>query len=85
MPHQPGVPRPELVALGNAVRRRREARDWTPEALAQESGVSRRTIGNLESGAHNTGVGTLIDVAAALGASLTDLLSEATVDPGDMT
>ena len=81
MPGPSSVPRPELVALGQAVRRHREARSWTPAALAEQAGVSRRTIGNIESGAYSSGIGAVLDVAHALGIRLTDLVSEAGIDP----
>lgn len=51
--------RAELLALGSAVRRRREAKNWTLDVLAAESGVSRRTVINVESGAHSAGIDSL--------------------------
>jgi transcriptional regulator with XRE-family HTH domain len=48
--------------------------------LAAESGVSRRTIINVESGAHSTGIGSLFDIADALGVTLADLIRQAEVD-----
>ncbi len=79
----PRQQRPELVALGQAVRRHRLAKGWIPERLAEEAGVSRRTIGNVEEAVYSTGIGSILDIARALGVRLVDLLSEAGVDPDD--
>jgi transcriptional regulator with XRE-family HTH domain len=73
-------PRPELIALGTVIRQRREAKHWLPERLASEAGVSRVTIVNIERGSYSTGIGTMIDVARALGVRLAQLLDEAGVD-----
>lgn len=73
--------RPELVALGNVVKRHREAKGWTLDTLASESGLSRRTVINIESGTHSAGVDALFDLAAALDARLSELIRDAEVDP----
>lgn len=81
MPGPTHEPRPELIALGTVIRQKREARGWLPERLASEAGVSRVTILNVERGNYSTGIGTMIDVARALGVRLAQLLDEAGVDP----
>jgi transcriptional regulator with XRE-family HTH domain len=73
-------PRAELIALGRTVRRHREARSWTLDTLAAESGVSRRTVINVEAGAHSVGIENLFDLAQALGTKLAVLITEAEVD-----
>lgn len=66
MADHPALPRADLVALGHAVRRRRSDRRLSRQQLAELAGVSIRTIGNLESGSHDTSVSNVIDVARAL-------------------
>jgi XRE family aerobic/anaerobic benzoate catabolism transcriptional regulator len=78
-----GDPRPELVAIGNAVRRRREVKGWTTEALSQEAGVARRTVVYVEAGHVGTGIDTLLNICAALGATLAEIAAEAQLDPGE--
>lgn len=75
----------DLLALGQAVRRRREGRAWTIETLAHEAGVSRRTVLNLESGRHSIGVPSLFDLAAALGVRPSVLIAEAEPERDDTT
>ena len=74
-------PAAELLAIGATVRRHRLAKDWIPEKLAQESGLTRITVINVERGERDLRVGTLIDLARALGLRVADLLEEAGVDP----
>ena len=74
------APRSDLLALGQALRRHRDDRGWTLNRLADEAGVSRRTVINAESGAHAISIDHLIDLAAALGVRASDLLAEAEVD-----
>jgi transcriptional regulator with XRE-family HTH domain len=76
-------PRAELVALGAAIRRHRQARGWTPKQLADEAGVSRRSVGNLEMGLYSARLGAVLDMAHALGVRLVDLLIEAGVEEED--
>ena len=53
------------------------------EQLSTEAGVSRVAVVNAEAGHYSTGIGSMIDIARALGVSLARLLDEAGVDPGD--
>ncbi len=69
--------RSELVALGVALSRRRHQQGYTLDALAAQSGVSRRTIVNIEHGRINPHVVTLINLAAALRASPLELIDDA--------
>ena len=84
MPVSHGAPQPraELIALGIVVRRHREDRRWSVQMLADESGVSRRTVINIESGRHSAGFDSLLDVAACLGTKLSMLIAESEVDEG---
>ena len=59
------------------VKERREAAGLTQFELAYRAGVSLRALQNLEQGGGNPRLNTVSKVAAALGVSLKDLLSEA--------
>ncbi|MGL3198811.1 MULTISPECIES: helix-turn-helix domain-containing protein [Curtobacterium] len=68
---QPSV----LVHVGANLRRLRSGAGLSQAALAERSGVSRRTIINLEAGDANVGLTTLDQLAGALGSSFTDLVA----------
>ena len=70
----------ELLALGQAIRRRREAKGWILETLAAETGISRRMLIGIEQGRRNPGVASLFALASALGVRAADLIAEAEVD-----
>jgi transcriptional regulator with XRE-family HTH domain len=63
-----------LAHLGENLRRLRRKRSISQEALAQASGISRRTIINLEAGETNVSLVALDRLAGALGATFTDLV-----------
>ena len=67
-------------AVGRRVRDARTEHGWTLDQLAQRSGVSRRMIVNVESGASNASIATLLRLAEALHVSLADLVADT---PGD--
>ena len=60
-------------ALKNAVAARREERGLTQLALAEECGVRRETIVNLERGRYNPSLRLALKICAALGAKAEDL------------
>lgn len=62
------------AAIGNRVRQERQARDWTLDRLAEIAGVSRRMVVNVEQGAANPSVGTLLRLSDALGVGLPALV-----------
>ena len=62
------------VAVGARVRRERQDRRWTLDRLAEASGLSRRMVVNVEQGAVNPSVGTLLRLADALGLGLPALV-----------
>lgn len=72
----------ELIALGNAVRRRRLDRGMTLDELSRESKVSRVMLVAIEHGTRNPGVGSIFDIADALGVRASDLIRDAEVDHG---
>jgi transcriptional regulator with XRE-family HTH domain len=63
------------VAIGTRVRQERQARGWTLDQLAEAAGVSRRMVVNVEQGAANPSVGTLLRISDALGVGLPALVA----------
>ena len=62
------------AAIGRRIRQERQARHWTLDRLADSSGVSRRMLVNVEQGAVNPSVGTLLRLSDALGVGLPALV-----------
>jgi transcriptional regulator with XRE-family HTH domain len=62
------------MAIGGRVRAERQARRWTLDQLAVAAGVSRRMLVNVEQGAANPSVGTLLRISGALGVGLPALV-----------
>lgn len=62
-------------AIGQRVRHERQARGWTLDALAEAAAVSRRMLINVEQGAANPSVGTLLKISDALGIGLPALVA----------
>lgn len=65
---------PDLVALGHEVARLRHDKGWSIDALADSSGVGRRTILNVEGAAKVPRIDTLYAIARALEVPLADLV-----------
>lgn len=63
------------AAIGAKVRAERQARGWTLDQLAEKSGVSRRMLINVEQGAANPSVTTLLRLSDALGIGLQALVA----------
>jgi transcriptional regulator with XRE-family HTH domain len=61
-------------AIGVRVRQERTTRQWTLDRLAEAAGVSRRMVVNVEQGAANPSVGTLLRISDALGVGLPALV-----------
>lgn len=64
-------------AIGARVRHERQARRWTLDQLATGAGLSRRLVVNVEQGATNPSVGTLLRLSEALGVGLPALVEPA--------
>lgn len=62
------------TAIGGRVRKERQLRGWTLDQLADAAGVSRRMLVNVEQGAANPSVGTLLRLSDALGIGLPALV-----------
>ena len=69
-------PSRELLArLSRNVRDKRAAREWTQEALAKRLRVHKTLVSRIEQGRSNITIGTLEQLAKALGVSVVDLLA----------
>lgn len=62
------------VAIGIRVKEQRRARGWTLDQLAEAASLSRRMLVNVEQGAANPSVGTLLRLSEALGIGLPELV-----------
>ena len=51
------------LAIGARVKQERQSRGWTLDQLAESAGVSRRMVVNVEQGAANPSVGTLLRIS----------------------
>src|SRR3954452_2419342 len=69
------------LAIGARVKQERQARQWTLDRLAESAGVSRRMVVNVEQGAVNPSVGTLLRIGDALGVGLPALGDAAAPQP----
>jgi transcriptional regulator with XRE-family HTH domain len=63
------------TSIGLRVRQSRLARRWTLDQLAEAAAVSRRMVVNVEQGAANPSVGTLLRLSDALGVGLPALVA----------
>lgn len=73
------------LAIGVRVRQERQSRRWTLDQLAQAAGVSRRMVVNVEQGAANPSVGTLLRISDALGIGLPALVERPGPKPVKVT
>lgn len=83
-PHDDGMPistrqskDPSLIALGEAIRRHREAKELSQEQLALLADVDRSYVGRVERGTNNAATLTLKRLANALDMTLAELIGEA--------
>jgi len=72
-------------AIGARVKQERQARGWTLDRLAAAAGVSRRMVVNVEQGATNPSVGTLLRLSDALGVGLPALVEPPAPKPVRVT
>lgn len=70
---------PALVALGDAIKRTRQAKSISQERLALLAEVDRSYVGRIERGDNNVAVLTLIRLAAALDVSVAKLMEQASL------
>lgn len=69
MPKRNGL----LAALGQNVRRTREAKEITQEKLAEKAGLNPTYISGIERGLRNPGIKNVARLAKALGLSTSEL------------
>ena len=69
------------MAFGREVRRRRLARGWTLDALADVAGLTPNFIGGVENGRRNPSLKSMARIAKGLGVHLADLLGMAELNP----
>lgn len=62
------------AVIGARVRQERQSRRWTLDQLAEAAAVSRRMLINIEQGAANPSIGTLLRLSDALGVGLPALV-----------
>ena len=72
-------------AIGARVRQERRLRRWTLDQLAEAAGVSRRMLVNIEQGASNPSVGTLLRISGALRVGLPSLVEPPRSNPMKVT
>lgn len=65
---------PVLAASGQNVRKRREARRFTQEVLAERAALDRTYISNIERGTRNPGIENVVRLASALGVTSAKLM-----------
>ncbi|WP_051096278.1 DUF488 family protein [Streptomyces sulphureus] len=81
--HHSAHPHNHARTLARRVRALREARGWTRERLAKETGITANTLARLESGgAIQPGFFTVGTIAEALEVSLDELFQETKAPPG---
>ena len=65
------------MSIADNIKQRREAKRWTQAELSEKSGiVSQAMISRIEKGEDNAKIDTLRGIAAALGCSVVDLLTD---------
>lgn len=72
-------------AIGGRVRHERQEHRWTLDQLAGAAGVSRRLVINVEHGAANPSVGTLLRISDALGVGLPAMVESPAPGPVRVT
>lgn len=68
---------PALVALGMAIREMRKSRGISQEELAHRSHIDRSYMSSIERGIQNPGLMAVVQIAAGIGTSVTELVAKA--------
>lgn len=64
-----------MDTVGERIKARRDELDWTQDKLAEEAGISKSFLSDLENGKRNVGADKLLDIARALSLSLDYLMT----------
>jgi transcriptional regulator with XRE-family HTH domain len=72
---------PRLVEIGQRIRNRRDDLDYSQEFLAEQVGLTRGSISNLEAGRQHPPLLTFLEIAKALHIHPADLLAGVPGDP----
>ena len=76
LPDETGDPTTDtLAAIGGRIREMRQARGWTLQSLAEATNLSPGMLSLVERGRASPSIGSLIIIASALGATMSDLLA----------
>jgi transcriptional regulator with XRE-family HTH domain len=67
--------------IGERIKKRRLELDWTQERLAQESGLSKGFLSDVEAGKRSVGADSLLALANALGVSMDELMKGQLSEP----
>jgi transcriptional regulator with XRE-family HTH domain len=73
-PRRTGPNVPEAILFGTRVRKLREARDWSQERLAEESGLNTVQISHIENGRNEPKLRTILALAKAFGIRAGELI-----------
>ena len=69
------------MALGDRIKQRREELGWTQETLANQAGLSKGFLSDIENGKRGIGANSLLDIAQVLGVSLDYLMKGSEESP----
>lgn len=75
MPNMPAKDR-TLSKFGLNVARLRAAKGFSQEKLAEKAGIDRTYVSGIERGVRNPGIKTVLQIAKALGVSITELCED---------
>jgi transcriptional regulator with XRE-family HTH domain len=75
--YSPHRQHPDLVTLGDAIRRVRQSKGISQEQLALTADIDRSYLGRIERGDSVVAVLVLLSIAKALGLTLEQLIAEA--------
>jgi DNA-binding XRE family transcriptional regulator/quercetin dioxygenase-like cupin family protein len=64
------------LSLGHRLHAMRESRQWTLDALAERTGLSKAYLSRLESGARQPSIGVLCTIAKSFGVSISTLFEQ---------
>jgi transcriptional regulator with XRE-family HTH domain len=69
------MPESVVLIVGRRIRELRQKKGWSQEKLAEEAGLHRTYIGQVERGEKSIGIENLVRIARALGARAATLLT----------